>query len=82
MQRTGKETRVDDPLKDAPTMLIDSLKTSSFADLAGHEKLWEKFLLLIGEKLCKKKIYDDGLAIRKLYKDSEFLLDLDILTFL
>ena len=42
------------------------------------ENLWSSLMFLIGNKLCNKRVYNDGLAICKHYKNVDFLIDQDV----
>ena len=44
--------------------------------------LWEKSTGLIGEKLCKGKVYKDGKALQMCYTNKYFLTNLNILRFI
>ena len=57
--------------------LLEKEALNTFYD--GNESLWIKLIELIGERLCRKPIYDDGVLILSKYKDSFFFKDLDIL---
>ena len=49
-EKKRARTNVSDPVRDA----LITLETFPFKDLINHQQLWEKLILLIGAKLCKK----------------------------
>ena len=48
----------------------------------GKEHLWEKLTGLIGEKLCKEKVYKDGKALQTCHKNKSVLTNLNISRFI
>lgn len=65
------------------TLLIQQLQSRSFSELNDdNEHLWAQLLFLIGDRLCRQPVYEDGIAIKSLYKDKQFLIDLDIQKFI
>lgn len=59
--------------------LVDKLENESVETLLkGNENLWANLIFLIGNKICNKEIYKDGLTISKKYKDVNFLIQQDV----
>ena len=74
---------VQDKVEHVLEELIFLLEEKSYDYLCdGKEHLWEKLTGLIGEKLCKEKVYKDGKAPQTCYTNKSFLTNLNILRFI
>ena len=74
---------VPDKVEHVLEELIFLLEEKSYDYLCdGKEHLWEKLTGLIGEKLCKEKVYKDGKALQTCYKNKSFSTNLNILRFI
>ena len=81
-KETEQEEEQEDDVKQLLLKMIDGLESGDYHSLMDDkEPLWQRLLYLIGDKLCKEPIYKDGLQLQSKYKDSKFLINLDILTF-
>ena len=75
--------KVQDKMKQVLEELIFLLEEKSYdSSCNGKDHLWEKLIGLIGEKLCKEKVYKDGKALQTCYKNKSFLTNLNILRFI
>jgi len=77
----SQEEKEIDELSTLLRNLITQLKTDK--DIySGRESLWHELLEVIGRRLLSPHVYGDGLAIKSKYKDTEFLVNFDILKYI
>ena len=81
----GQETAEseEEPEEPVDQILVKLLQSKSFSELNdGNEHLWLQVMHLIGDRLCRHPVYEDGMTVKSLYKDKNFLTKLDILKFI
>ena len=72
----------DNTLIESLSVIIDRLSTTSFQELyVGKETLWDRLFELLGSCISHS-VYSDGKSIESAYKQTEFLIDIDILKYI